>query len=57
MTRTKYKCKKCNYIFSRNSDISFKYCPYCGSSGTIEIDTGDSASRLLNEVSSYDRID
>jgi peptide subunit release factor 1 (eRF1) len=55
--RVKYKCKNCNYKFAREQSITFRYCPYCGEEGTVEVDSGDTAKRILDEVSKYDRID
>ncbi len=56
MARIKYKCTKCNYKFSREDKVSFKHCPYCGSQGTVEMDTQDTASRLIKEVGSMERM-
>ncbi|MBN2422720.1 hypothetical protein JXB41_05815 [Candidatus Woesearchaeota archaeon] len=57
MERISYKCNKCKYRFSRKADIKFSVCPYCGTGNCVEIDTGDTASRILDEVSKYERMD
>ncbi|MBU0756725.1 MAG: hypothetical protein KKF44_01550 [Nanoarchaeota archaeon] len=56
MARINYVCTKCKYKFSRSQETAFKLCPYCGAQGSIGVDTQDSASRILNEVSGYDRM-
>ncbi|MBD3203860.1 hypothetical protein GF327_06170 [Candidatus Woesearchaeota archaeon] len=56
MVRIKYKCTNCKYKFSRNQNVSFKQCPYCGKKDTIQQDTQDTATKILDEVSTYDRI-
>ncbi|MFH0876532.1 MAG: hypothetical protein V1859_11450 [archaeon] len=56
MAKVKYFCKKCNYKFSRDENISFKQCPYCGAAGSVEVDTQNTAKKLIDEVSKIDRM-
>jgi hypothetical protein len=53
--KIKYHCTYCEYRFVRTADIQFKQCPYCGRTGTVEVDTQDKASKLIKEVSGYSR--
>ncbi len=51
--RIKYVCNNCSYEFSRNNEVNFLHCPYCGKKGTVDIKKGDFASKVLDEVSNY----
>ncbi|MBN1503266.1 hypothetical protein JW930_07035 [Candidatus Woesearchaeota archaeon] len=54
--RIKYICCYCNYKFIRNNGITFRYCPYCGRTGTVQEDKHDRASRLLEESNDFQNI-
>ncbi|MBT3407269.1 hypothetical protein HN415_01160 [Candidatus Woesearchaeota archaeon] len=49
--RIKYACDFCSFKFTRNRNINFLNCPYCGKPNSCNIDKGNIASTLLNEVS------
>ena len=53
--RINYICSSCNYKFSRKADRTFKLCPYCGKEGTVEHYTADFASKIIDEVASYEK--
>ena len=49
--RINYKCNECQYEFSRKQGQAVTRCPYCGKENCLEIDTGDYASKVIDEVS------
>ncbi len=52
--RINYICSNCNYKFSRKADRKFIRCPYCGKENTVKENTADFASKLIDEVASYE---
>ena len=53
--RINYICSSCNYKFSRKADRTFKLCPYCGKEGTVKHYTADFATKIIDEVTSYEK--
>ncbi len=54
--RTRYKCTSCKYEFTRTTKANVDHCPYCSKKGSVAILKGDFASKILDEVSKYDRM-
>lgn len=50
-TKTRYKCKKCNHIFTLKAKFN-KQCPYCGGSNLSEQKWNSDLDNLINESSS-----
>ncbi len=56
MVKVNYRCNKCKFKFSRQDHVAFRVCPYCGSEGTVVMDEGNAASKLLDEVSQLGKV-
>jgi len=50
-SRIKYACNNCRYEFTRKATTEFRHCPYCGKTGTVNMQRNNYASRVLDEVS------
>ncbi|MBS3072720.1 rubredoxin [Candidatus Pacearchaeota archaeon] len=44
----KFRCKRCNYSFSREGSVNPKTCPNCGNTNCIYKEK--SATELLDEI-------